>query len=162
MPATILQPSEAGLQSSFDITRRLLNDFYNGLTPFGHLKLPFTFSNADASTLYTIPTGLIIEIGRAYWEIGTSMTGGASSAIGISSSNASYNTKGDILGGATGDVAATLVSTGVKYKGGTLGAKFGSNGMVVLVGGDTIRFDRITSAFTAGAGFVHLNYRLID
>jgi len=127
-----------------------------------HLKLAIAFGTADAATLYTIPTGLKAEIERAYWEVTTSFTGGSSSAIGVSSSNTSYATKGDILGGASGDVAATLVSTGLTYKGGTIGAKFGSNGMVVLVGGDTIRFDRITSAFTAGAGFVHLTGTLIE
>jgi len=127
-----------------------------------HLKLPIGFALADAAVLYTIPTGLKFEITRAYWEVTTSWTGGSSSAIGISSANTSYATKGDILGGATGDVLATLVSTGLTYKGGTVGAKYASNGMVVLVGGDTIRFDRITSAFTAGAGFVHLSGMLID
>lgn len=162
MPASILQPVEAALANSFDIARLLVNNIFNGVSPFGHLKLPFVFGTTDATNLYTIPTGLKVEIVRAYWEIGTSFTGGSSSAIGISSTNANYNTKGDILGGASGDVAATLVSTGLTYKGGTLGAKFASNGMIVLVGGDSIRFDRITSAFTAGAGNVHINYRLID
>lgn len=133
-----------------------------GTTRAWHLKLAIAFGTADAATLYTIPTGLKVEVERAYWEVTTSFTGGTSSAIGVSSANADYSTKGDILGGASGDVAATLVSTGRVYKGGTVGAKFGTNGMVVLVGGDVVRFDRITSAFTAGAGFVHLTGTLIE
>lgn len=118
-----------------------------------HLKLAIAFGTADAAVLFTTPdTGYKLNVERLFWEVTTGFTGGSSSAIGVSSSNAAYNTKGDLLGGASGDVAATLVSG---IKGGTIGAKFGSNGVVVLVAGDTLRFDRITSAFTAGAGFVH-------
>lgn len=125
------------------------------------LALPIAFGTADAATLFTVPAGVRLCIHRAAWEIATSFTGGASSAIGISSDDANANTKGDILGGATGDVAATLVSTGVPLKGGTIGAKFGSNGVIVLAAGKIIRFDRITSAFTAGAGLVHLQVSLL-
>jgi len=125
------------------------------------LKLPFAFGTADATALFTVPTGFKLRIERAYWEIIASMTGGSSSAIGVSSTNAAFNTKGDILGGASGDVAATLVQTGSPYKGGTLGAKLGSNGIIVLVAADVLRFDAITSAFTAGNGFVHITGQLI-
>src|SRR5690348_7212071 len=125
MPSTI--HSEAFLQTPSDIARALLNGF-------GHLKLAIAFGTADAAVLFTVPTNIArIELGSLWWEVTTSFSGGASSAIGCSSSNASYNTKGDLLGGASGDVAATLVSTGVLHKGGTIGAKFGSNGKVVLV-----------------------------
>ncbi len=129
---------------------------------FVDVKLAIGFGTADATNLLTAPTGFLLKIGKAYWEVTTSFTGGASSAIGVSSTNANFNTKGDILGGAGGDVAATLVQTGSPYKGGTLGAKYGSNGFVVLVGGDSVRFDRVTSAFTAGAGFVHLTAEVIN
>jgi len=163
MPQSLYIPAEAGLQTAFDLGRSITN---NLIGAYKHLKLPIGFGTADATALFTVPTlppsCVGLYIGRAFWEVTTSFTGGASSAIGISSNNASYNTKGDILGGASGDVAATLVSTGVKYKGGTLGAKFGSNGVIVLVAGDTIRFDRITSAFTAGAGFLHLDIGFVD
>lgn len=121
------------------------------------VKLAIDFNKADAAVLFTVPTGMKLKLGRIYWEVTTSWTGGASSAIGLSSSNAAFNTKGDLLGGASGDVLATLVSTGSPYKGGTLGTKLGSNGLIVLVGADTIRFDRITSVFTAGAGFAHVD-----
>lgn len=125
------------------------------------LKLAIAFGTADAGTLFTVPAGFKLRVDRAFWEVTTSFTGGASSAVGISSTDTAFNTKGDILGGSTGDVAATLVSTGSPYKGGTIGAKYASNGVVVLVAGDTVRFDRITSAFTAGAGFAHLQCELI-
>jgi hypothetical protein len=119
------------------------------------LALPIAFGTADAAVLYTVPTGLRMFVHRAAWEVTSSFTGGTSSAIGVSSDDTSANTKGDILGGASGDVAATLVSTGVPIKGGTVGAKFGSNGCICIAAGKVLRFDRITSAFTAGAGFVH-------
>jgi len=116
------------------------------------LTIPVDFNKADAAVLYTVPTGLRLQVTRCFWEVTTPWTGGTSSAIGLSSSNANYNTKGDLLGGASGDVAAGLTA-GFK---GTNGAKTASQGIVVLVAGDTIRFDRITSAFTAGAGNVHI------
>lgn len=120
------------------------------------MRIPITKDTADAATLYAVPAdvrGLLVH--RIFWEItATAWTGGSSSAIGISSDDATYNTKGDLLGGATGDVAATLTAN--KFTGGTLGTKFGSNGVVVIAGGKVIRFDRITSAFTAGTGYVWL------
>lgn len=124
-----------------------------------HVYATIAYTNADADVLFTVPTGFVLSLTRAWWEVGTGWTGGSSSAIGLSSSNASYNTKGDLLGGATGDVAATLV-TG-KAIGGTVGAKFGSNGMIVLVAGNTVKFDRITSAFTAGTGYAHLMFDVL-
>jgi len=129
---------------------------------FVDLKLPFAFNTADATALLTVPAGFNLLLLRAYWEVIASLTGGASSAIGLSSNNAAFATKGDILGGAAGDVAATLVQTGSPYKGGTLGAKFGTNGLIVLVPANTLRFDAITSAFTAGNGFVHVAAQIIN
>jgi hypothetical protein len=130
-----------------------------------HLRLAIAFTTADAAVLYTVPTGVKIEVDKVYWQIATSFTGGSSSAIGVSSANAAYNTKGDLLGGASGDVAAVVISTGSPYKG-TVGAKMakavaGTTAVVVLVAGDTIRFDQVTSTFTAGAGFVHLTGTLL-
>lgn len=124
------------------------------------LTLPITFALADAAVMYTVPSGLRISLERAFWEITTSFTGGASSAIGVSSSNANYNTKGDLLGGAAGDVAAVVISTGNPFKG-TVGAKAATQGLIILVAGDTIRFDRVTSAFTAGVGNVHIPCTII-
>lgn len=121
------------------------------------ISLAIGFGTADAAVLYTVPAGYKLRLTRIYWEVTTSFTGGTSSAIAINSSNANFNSNGDLLAGTGGDVAATLVSTGSPYKGGTLGTKYGSNGVIVLVGGDTVKFQRITSVFTAGAGFIHLD-----
>jgi hypothetical protein len=123
------------------------------------LKLPVAFGTADAAALYTVPADKRMHIERTFWEVTTAFTGGSSSAIGVSSDQAPHETKGDLLGGASGDVLAGLTA-GVKS--GTIGASFGSNGVVVLEPGSVIRFDRITSAFTAGAGFVHLIGTVVD
>lgn len=154
MPSAI--HNENALQTAGDIARALL-------TGFGHLKLPFTFATADAAVLFTVPATLPrVAIGRAWWEITTSFTGGATPAIAINSDASGQTGNGWILGGNSGDVTATLVSTGLVHKGGTIGAGFGSNGVIVLPAGSSIKFQRITSAFTAGSGFVHADFRLID
>lgn len=115
------------------------------------LAFPFAFGTADAAVLATLPTGLKLLVTRGYWEIVADLTGGASSAIGLSSSQSPYNTKGDLLGGAGGDVAASLTA-GIRP--GTTGADIAAG--VILLGGTTIKFDRIVSAFTAGSGYAHL------
>lgn len=120
------------------------------------LSLAFTFNTADAAVLFTVPTGARLYVARGYWEIAADMTGGTASAIGLSSSQAPHITKGDLLGGASGDVAATLTA-GVKE--GTVGADIAAG--VILEAGATIRFDRITSAFTAGSGNAHVFGQLL-
>lgn len=117
----------------------------------GILKLAVDFSTADAAVLFTVPAGHYLRVSRTWWNVQAAFTGGTSSAIGASSSNASYSTKGDLQGGASGDLLAALTAG---QRPGTIGAKFGSNGVVVLAPGDTIRFDRIASAFTAGSGYL--------
>ncbi len=117
----------------------------------------FDFNMADAAALCTVPEGFTARVAHfPLWEVATAFTGGASSAIGVSTNKASYNTKGDLLGGASGDVAAGLTA-GVKV--GTIGPKIDTLAewqALVLVEGDVIRFDRITSAFTAGVGAVRM------
>jgi hypothetical protein len=125
-----------------------------------HLRLPISKDTADAQALFKLPDGVTLALERLWWEITTAFTGGTNAAIGASSDNASYNTKGNLLGGAGGDVLATLVQG--KAIGGTVGAKFGSNGVVVLVPGNVIRFDRIVDAFTAGAGYVNVLARQLS
>lgn len=116
------------------------------------VKLAATFATADAAALFTVPVGFILRVTRAFWFNDIAWTGGASSAIGLSSSNAAYSTKGDLEGGAAGDLTAAM---GTGYKG-AVGAKLASSGLVVLVAGDTIRFDRIASIYTAGSGTAHV------
>ena len=125
------------------------------------LKLAIAFGTADAAVLFTTPVGFKLALRRLWWEITADWTGGTASAIGVSSGTAPHATKGDLLGGSGGDVAATLVASAV-HAGGTIGADFGSNGQPVLQASTTLRFDRITSAFTAGTGFVHCLADVID
>jgi len=117
------------------------------------LAMAITSALADAAYLATLPANLVALIGRSYWEITTDWTGGSSSTIGISTDTAPHNTKGDLLGGAAGDVAATLVASAGKTLG-TVGTDVA--GGILVKGGQKIRYDEITSAFTAGAGYVHL------
>lgn len=117
------------------------------------LALPIAFGLADAAVLVTAPTSYIGLIGRSYWEITTNWTGGSSSTIGVSADTAPDDTQGDILGGAAGDLAATLVAAGGSLLG-TIGANVA--GGIILKGGVAVQYDEITSAFTAGDGFAHL------
>jgi hypothetical protein len=126
------------------------------------IAIPITFATADAAILLTVPAGCRFKLEDLYWEVTANFTGGASSAIGVSSSNkaapTAWTTKGDLLGGATGDVAATLVAaTGIVT--GTVGTDMDTivkRRGAIWKATETFRFDRITSAFTAGTGFVHL------
>lgn len=113
------------------------------------------FGTADAAVVLTMPTGARLIVRRGYWEVGTAFAGGSSSAIGLSGPSP-YNTKGDILGGSSGDVEATLTA-GTKL--GTIGADNAAG--IMLAAGDTVKFDRITSVFTSGAGYPHLVAELL-
>lgn len=118
------------------------------------LVLPITFATADAATLYTVPVGAALKLLAAWWEVTTAWTGGASSAIGIDSDATGLSTAGDILGGGTGDVEAGLTEGEFR---GTVGAvDLAIAPLAGLSAGELIRFQRITSAFTAGAGNVHI------
>ena len=99
----------------------------------------------------TIPRLVVLD---AVWDIRTAFTGGSSSSIGLSSSMTGSTAKGSVLGGAAGD--ATGILTANVLTAGTAGTSYASSGLVWLGPGATIRFDRITSAFTAGSGFVQL------
>lgn len=118
--------------------------------PGAALALTFavTFNTADAAVLFTVPAGAVFLVQRCWWDVTADFTGGTSSTIGLSSSKTAHSTKGDLQGGAAGDAAAAL-TTG-NYQLGTIGADIAAG--VILEPGNTIRFDRITSAFTAGTG----------
>lgn len=118
-----------------------------------YLRLPISYATADAEVLYTVPTGATLKFVDFLWEVATAWTGGSSAAIGASSSLSPHDTAGDLHGGASGDVLATLVAG---FKVGTQGASFtAAPKCVVLTSASTIKFNRITSAFTAGAGYLH-------
>lgn len=125
---------------------------------FWDLSLPITFATADAAALLTVPTGALLYISRCYWEITADWTGGSSSAIGLSSSQTvgvDHSTKGDLHGGSAGNVAAALTAT-IGTSEGTIGTDMAAGPGVILRAASTVRFDRITSVFTAGTGNAHL------
>lgn len=129
------------------------------------LAFAFTYATADAATLYTMPTGAALALHGLYWEITTGMSGGSSSAIGVSTTKTSptdWSTKGDLLGGSGGDVAATLI-TGARIAG-TIGTDLDTIAKLrgaIWEAADVFRYDRIVSAFTAGAGNVHVYGHLL-
>ena len=118
--------------------------------------LPFTYATADAAVLYTMPTGAKFMPYDFSWTVGTGFTGGTSSAIGVSTTKSGMTTKGDLLGGATGDLAATLVAG--TYILGTIGTVWTTptERRKVWAATEIFRFDRIASAFTAGSGSVRV------
>lgn len=133
-------------------------DFRNG-NSFS-LKIPITYALADAAVLFTTPRGQRLLLEQLFWEITTGFAGGSSSAIGISASVAPHTTKGDLLGGAAGDVAATLVAGIVR---GTLGVSLSATPYLIVLEPETdVRFDRITSAYTSGAGYLHIGGKVLD
>ena len=123
------------------------------------LSLPIGFATADAAVLYTMPVGSALLVRRGYWGVTADFTGGASSAIGLSSGQSPHNVKGDLHGGAGGDLAATLVAAGGLFIEGIVGTDVAAG--ILLKGGATILFDRIVSVFAAGAGFGHVVGELI-
>ena len=118
-------------------------------------KLPIAFGMADGATIWTIPEGFAVRAsGMPYWENTVSWTGGAASAIGVACSRTGFTAAGAVLGGAAGDVAATLVA-GIAA--GTIGTGFDSLAEIqaaLFEEGDVFTYEEITSAFTAGSGFV--------
>lgn len=121
------------------------------------MKIPISFANTDGEAIETIPAGFALRLaGFPYWKVTTGWTGGTSSAIGISTNISGYETGGDLLGGAGGDVAATLNPLVAGDIAGTLGGELDDNvgfQALMLVEASEIQFDRIVDAFTAGAGF---------
>lgn len=118
------------------------------------MKLPIAFTNTDGEAILTMPEGFALRLtGFPYWEITTPFSGGTGSTIGISTSKTGYDTEGDILGGASGD-STEVESAGLSP--GTVGAELDLTGFhaLLFVEGDEFRYDRITDAYTAGAGFV--------
>jgi len=119
------------------------------------LALAISKDTADGATLYTMPTGaaLLVQGPGGYWEVTTGFTGGSSSTIGLSSDQSGHTTAGDLLGGSGGDATAKLGTVG-DYIEPTIGADVAAG--IILKGGKLIKFNRITSAFTAGEGYAHV------
>jgi hypothetical protein len=121
------------------------------------LSMPITFETADAAALLTVPAGALLLPRDFWWTISADFTGGASSAIGVSTDHTGYDTKGDFLGGATGDLAAALTAA-LSPTFGTIGGAWTTltERQLILQPAEIVRFDRITSAFTAGSGNVEM------
>lgn len=119
------------------------------------MKLPFSYATADGATLFTVPEGFALRpSGLPYWEVTAAFAGGSSSAIGIASSRTGFTAAGAVLGGAAGDVEADLTA-GIKA--GTIGTGFDTiaeQHAGLFEEGDTFTFERITSVFTSGSGYV--------
>lgn len=111
-------------------------------------------ATTDATVLYTVPAGFRLRLTVPFWSVSVTFTTSSAGAAGLKSSNAGLNTAGDILGGASGDLVATLVSTGA-YAKGTVGAKIGKP-PAVLSGGDTVIYNLIAGTYTAGTGIAHI------
>lgn len=121
---------------------------------FKVIKAPITYEDADGAAIFTVPAGFVLRLAAfPYWNIVDNFSGGAGSTIGISTSITGYETGGDLLGGAAGDNAATLVPGLVA---GTLGGELDDHigfQALVIQEGDEIQYDRITDAFSAGTGY---------
>lgn len=163
MPATLVQPSAQIIGAN---TQEFVNQAQLGLS--AHLKLPLLFSQVDGAVLFTVPAltngAAAVRVRDAFWEITTTYVTAGSAKLAVSSSRAPFTGVGSILGGA-GDTAATLVST-TKYVPGTIGTGFSTGavttGKILLVAGDTITLNVVTSTFSAGAGFLHLDLSFVD
>lgn len=122
------------------------------------VRVPIAFGMADGATILTVPTGYVLRLtGLPFWDVTTGWTGGSSSTIGVASTHTGYSTAGDILGGAAGDATAVLGTAGVKA--GTIGPKLDTLTEIqafFLDAGESLTYEEITSAYTAGAGFVCL------
>lgn len=124
------------------------------------LECPVAFGTADGATILTIPTGAAFKLYGAHWRITTGFSGGSSSAIGIASSIST--TAGDILGGAGGELTAAIGTAG--RKAGTIGPLVDTETELqtqLYAAAGTFTFERITSVYTAGAGFACLEGFLI-
>lgn len=125
------------------------------------LWLPIAYTTANNAVLLTMATGAVFKLDSAHWRVTTGFSGGSSSAIGVSSSL--NTTPGDILGGASGELTAVLGTAGSKS--GTIGVKMDTVAELhaqLYVALDTFIFNRITSVYTAGAGYVVLCGNLIS
>jgi hypothetical protein len=142
-------------------------------TPYGGSSLPgavgtglavvacaISYETANNEVLYTVPDNSpSLRLAKSYYKITTAFTGGTDSAIGASASTTGHTTAGDLLGGATGNLEAALT---VGFKKGTIGTDLASDGLVVLAPGDTIKFNRIADAFTAGEGYMIFEFVPLD
>lgn len=123
------------------------------------LVIPVTFANTDNQQLVLVPTPMTLlpVYAGIFLEVTTAWAGGTTPKIGLSFTNGTVTrTQGNLAGGATGNGAFTFVT----YKQLTLGSQYsiaaGTTDAVVLGPGSTILWDRISDAYTSGAGNIHI------
>jgi hypothetical protein len=113
------------------------------------LKIPFSFANTDDEVIFTVPAGFAMRLtAYPFLDIATSFAGGASSSFGISTNITGYTADGALVG-VTLEAAAT---EGVKPC--TIGAELPDLAhfhALLFVEGSVIEYNRVVSAFTAGA-----------
>ncbi len=118
------------------------------------LSLAVTHANVDADTIFTVPVGARLHPREAWWETTTTFNG-STPKLGVHASPTGWTTKGDILGGASGD---TVASTGTRMDG-TIGAKLDTrtNGRLIMIAADTFKFDVVSGSLsTLGATKVRI------
>lgn len=124
------------------------------------IKIAVDYTLADATVLFTVPFRSVMIPDSAFVEVTTGFTGGTSSAVGISSSQTAYTTKGMLMGGSAGLLTAVIGTATIVR--GTQGTGItASPNVIVLEKGATIRWDLIASQYAAGAGFIHMAFRVI-
>lgn len=131
------------------------------------LIMPFTFATADRAVLYTNAAEhtLWLLLDECLWETTASFAGGAGSRIAVSISTGPIaDTNGSLMGGAGGDGTGTnpaLNDAQMWKPTAGVGSGAGAKAMVLRSAGDTILFNRVVSAFTSGAGNIHVPCNLI-
>jgi hypothetical protein len=115
--------------------------------PFVSLKLPYTATQANNTTLLTIPTGIRFGVIKTGLEVGTVFTGVDTGSIGIDS-NISLNAGG--LGTIVGTGAGAGTFAGVQ------GAEVITPLRSMLKAADIIRHNILVAGYTGGTGFWHV------
>jgi hypothetical protein len=115
---------------------------------FVDLKLPYTYNQANNTTLLTIPAGFRFGVVKTGLEIITQFAGVDTGSIGIDS-NVSLNAGGlGLILGNTGTAANTF--------NGVQGAEVNTPLRSMLKAADVIRHNIITAGYTGGTGFWHV------
>lgn len=115
---------------------------------FVSLKLPYTATQANNTTLITIPTGIRFKVLQTGLEIGTQFAGVDTGSIGIDS-NISLNAGG--LGSIVGNTGAAAGSFN-----GVNGAETTIPLRSMLIAADVIRHNILVAGYTGGTGFWHV------
>lgn len=115
---------------------------------FVSLKLPYTATLANNTTLITVPTGLRFGIIKTGLEIITQFSGVDTGSIGIDS-NISLNAGG--LGTIVGNTG-----TAINTFNGVQGAEVDTPLRSMLKAADVIRHNILVAGYTGGTGFWHV------